>query len=375
MKKSFRPSPRILLGLFVIVLSLSLTPWFGDSGLLKPSSVEAKVTLESITSEQDPPLFGKAHPNVRAVMAVQERHTNVLMTEPGIVGTATGIGRNGKPAILVLAKSFDQAKRAVIPANIEGVPVVMKITGEIVAMPKPPWAGGGGGGEEDAVNCQRDDECGRPVPIGISTGHPYITAGTIGCRVTDGTDVYALSNNHVYADENRANIGDNVLQPGAYDNGIDPDHAIGTLADFETIDFGGINTIDAAIALSSTALLGNATPSDGYGAPKSVTAEAVINQSVMKYGRTTGQTKGRVWAINATVDVGYDSGVARFVNQIIITPGNFSAGGDSGSLVVVQKGKDARKPIGLLFAGSSSITVANPIDAVLETFGVTIDGE
>ena len=82
-----------------------------------------------------------------------------------------------------------------------------------------------------------------------------------------------------------------------------------------------------------------------------------------------------VWAINATVNVGYDSGVARFVNQIIITPGNFSAGGDSGSLIVVEKGKDARKPVGLLFAGSTSITVANPIGAVLSRFGVTVDGE
>lgn len=376
MKKSFRRSRRIFIGCFLIVLALLLTHWMGNGGLIKPSQVEAKVTLESIISEQDPPLLGKANPNVRAVMAVQERHTDALMSEPGILGTATGVGKNGKPAIFVLAKSFDLAKRAVIPANIEGVPVVMKIAGEIVALPKPPWAGGGNGGEEDALNCVRDGRCGRPVPIGVSTGHPNITAGTIGCRVTDGANVYSLSNNHVYADENRASTSDNVLQPGAYDGGIDPDDAIGTLFNYVYIKFDGSNNfVDAAIALSDTNTLGNATPSDGYGTPKSVTAEAVINQSVMKYGRTTGQTKGRVWAINATVDVGYDSGVARFVNQIIITPGNFSAGGDSGSLIVVQKGKDARKPVGLLFAGSSSITVANPIDAVLETFGMTIDGE
>ena len=99
----------------------------------------------------------------------------------------------------------------------------------------------------------------------------------------------------------------------------------------------------------------------------------------MKYGRTTSQTKGQVYAINATVNVGYDWGVARFVNQIIITPGSFSAGGDSGSLIVIDgKGKnkaDDRKPVGLLFAGSAFITVANPIDAVLTWFGVTIDGQ
>ena len=165
------------------------------------------------------------------------------------------------------------------------------------------------------------------MPIGVSTGHPDITAGTIGCRVTKGGNVYALSNNHVYADENQASIGDDVIQPGTFDGGSSPADDIGTLDDFEPILFDGSdNVIDAAIALSSTADLGNSTPSDGYGTPQSTTVTASVGLKVKKYGRTTGQTKGRVAAINATVNIGYSSGVARFVDQIIITPGNFSAG-------------------------------------------------
>lgn len=70
------------------------------------------------------------------------------------------------------------------------------------------------------------------------------------------------------------------------------------------------------------------------------------------------------------------SGVARFVDQILIGGGGFSAGGDSGSLIVLNaKGANARQPVGLLFAGGSGFTVANPIDAVLDRFGVTIDGQ
>ena len=170
-----------------------------------------------------------------------------------------------------------------------------------------------------------------------------------------------------------------MIQPGTFDGGISPADDIGTLSAFEPIVFStsASNKFDAAIALSSTTNLGNATLSSGYGTPKSDTVAAAINQKVMKYGRTTGQTEGRVTAINATVDVGYSNGVARFVNQIIIEPGGFSAGGDSGSLIVVQgKGKDKaddRKPVGLLFAGSFFVTVASPIDAVLDRFGVTID--
>jgi len=98
---------------------------------------------------------------------------------------------------------------------------------------------------------------------------------------------------------------------------------------------------------------------------------------VKKYGRTTGETNGRVYATNVTVDVQYDSGVARFVNQIVVTPGNFSAGGDSGSLIVVnnKRSPDHLSAVGLLFAGSSQYTIANPIDLVLDAFDVTIDGK
>jgi len=324
-------------------------------------------------------------PGLEIAMDVQEANTPDLMSDPDVVGTAVGLNEKGRPVILVFTIS-GQARG--IPRSLEGFPVVVKVTGEIFALHhKPGHSGGPGGGDGEDPPPPPEEGCDsttarcRPAYIGVSTGHPSITAGTIGCRVTDGSDVYALSNNHVYADENSATIGDNMLQPGPFDGGIDPDDTIGTLDDFEPIVFSifANNMIDAAIALSSTAALGNATLSDGYGTPKSATAPASINQKVKKYGRTTGLTKGRVTAINATVNIGYDSGVARFINQIIIEPGSFSAGGDSGSLIVVDgKGKnsaDDRKPVGLLFAGSFFVTVANPIDPVLTRFGVTVDDE
>jgi hypothetical protein len=118
--------------------------------------------------------------------------------------------------------------------------------------------------------------------------------------------------------------------------------------------------------------LSNGTPEGSYGIPSVTTAPATIDLAVKKHGRTTGLTSGKVYAINATVNVTYDSGVARFVNQIVITPGSFSGGGDSGSLVVTE---DGNHPVGLLFAGSSSYTIANPIDTVLSRFSVTIDGQ
>ena len=286
------------------------------------------------------------------VREVQERNTERLMAMNGVEGTAIGYNENDQLAVKVFTAG--PGVRG-IPQELDGVPVHVVVTGKIYARSATGWYE-------------------RPVPIGVSTGHPDITAGTIGCRVTDGINVYALSNNHVYADENNAEIGNAVIQPGTIDGGSSPADDIGTLAAFEPIVFHprARNTIDAAIALSSTSLLGNATPSGGYGAPSSTTATAYVGMAVKKYGRTTGLTEGEVYALNATVRVGYSSGTARFVGQIIITPGGFSDGGDSGSLIVTQSGNN---PVGLLFAGSSTVTIANPIDLVLARFGVTVDGE
>ena len=67
------------------------------------------------------------------------------------------------------------------------------------------------------------DRWDRPVPIGVSTGHTAITAGTFGSRVKDSNGaIYALTNNHVYANENLANLGDEVIQPGTFDGGTAP---------------------------------------------------------------------------------------------------------------------------------------------------------
>ena len=212
---------------------------------------------------------------------------------------------------------------------------------------------------------------------------PLLRTGESGCRVTIGSETYALSNNHVYADEGHALIGDHVLQPGAYDGGAEPEDYLGSLADYVDINFSenASNVVDAAIALCLPTNLGNSTPSDGYGTPTSDTLDAYVGMAVKKYGRTTGQTKSSVYAVNATLNVGYDSGTARFVNQIVIGPRSFSSGGDSGSLIVCDgRGRnkaDDRRPVGLLFAGTfdGQWTMANPIDEVLEAFGASIDGE
>jgi len=317
---------------------------------------------------------GPSQLSLDAAFAAQAQVTDQWLSRPGVVGTAVGLSTSGQAVVKVYVTAFGAAT---LPQTVAGVPVSVEVTGPFVSFADPPVGASRNGGAEGV-----DPKAGfpRPVPIGVSTGHPDITAGTIGARVTDGIRIFALSNNHVFAASNGGREGDNFLQPGVADGGRNPDDALGTLFDFEPIQFcGGIacppNKMDAALALTTADDLGTETPEDGYGSPRSETFEATLGMRVQKYGRTTGHTLGRVTGINATIDVSYRTGRARFEGQVMISGDGFSTGGDSGSLIV-SKGLLAadRRPVGLLFAGSASNTIANPIDLVLDRFGVRVDG-
>ena len=66
---------------------------------------------------------------------------------------------------------------------------------------------------------------------------------------------------------------------------------------------------------------------------------------------------------------------AKFVKQFQINSTTFSAGGDSGSLIVTKPATGKKpNPVGLLFAGSSNSTIGNPINSVLSALGVSFVG-
>jgi hypothetical protein len=321
---------------------------------------------------------------VAALIQIQERHDDRFFRLPDVLATGVGLTESGRLALHVyVGREASRLVTSLIGAQLEGFPVVVREAGPFVALQELPAVAPARESDRatDETDVNRMGWFERPVPIGVSTGHPRVTAGTIGALVTDGALRYALSNQHIYAAENRVDIGDNLLQPGTADGGSNPADAIGTLAAFEPVDYSLLanNRIDAALAL--TTQVDYRTPRDGYGAPRATTATARPGMKVKKYGRTTGLTAGRVDAINATVSVRYKSDIARFTGQVIICC-SASAGGDSGSLVVQDdvnedgvEGSEDRKPVALLFAGDGRLTIANPIDEVLDAFSVRIVGE
>lgn len=217
----------------------------------------------------------------------------------------------------------------------------------------------------------------RPVQGGFSVGHHAVTAGTIATACYDWNSFpgmpqqyYILSNNHVLANSNNASIGDPILQPGTFDGGSYPQDMVGRLSRFIPIQFktattAPLNYVDAAIAEVPFHLADREIYWIGY--VKDLHEAPGLDEILQKTGRTTNFTTGRVISVNATIDVNYGAGrIARFARQILTT--NMSAGGDSGSLVTDLR----ERAVGLLFAGSNSVTVINNIYYVQRLLGIRL---
>lgn len=240
----------------------------------------------------------------------------------------------------------------------------------------------------------------RPASGGVSIGHYAITAGTFGCLVRRGGKSYILSNNHVLANSNNADIGDSVLQPGSHDGGGHND-TIAKLEDFIPIRFAELpsecnisNFISKALGfvakvffsrtrfkavtesfstnLVDAAIARPVNPEDvvseimGIGVPGG-TAEPQVGMKISKSGRTTKVTSGKVDQVDVMVNVGFGGGkMAIFEDQII--SGIHSAPGDSGSLIVNEQ----NEAVGLLFAGGSGTTVGCKMTHVCNLLKVSV---
>jgi hypothetical protein len=215
---------------------------------------------------------------------------------------------------------------------------------------------------------------GRNLNFGVSGGNVndstkrFCCSGTLGALVKDNNNtLYILSNNHVLGLSGQASPGDDISQPGLIDNNcqIPP-----IVADFTIAPTLGSSNVDAAIAQLKSGAMDASGEIEDIGVPSSVVASPAVGMSVAKSGRTTGFTTGTISSINTSVSVQYQSGCGQgkkftvsYTNQVVINSSTFSAGGDSGSLIVTNNSN--HQPVALLFAGSSTSTIGNPIGQVL----------
>ncbi|HEY6192512.1 MAG TPA: hypothetical protein VI215_09350 [Bacteroidota bacterium] len=329
--------------------------------------------------------LSKENPQVKSVMLVQDRHTAALMADKNVIGTATGLTEDGRIAVLVLLENPVDSKNArgtyALPRNLEGVPVVSEVVGKIRPL----------AGVADHQVKQTP-----PVQLGTSGGwrydlaNGYCCSGTLGSLVHVGTTQYVLSNYHVFwgdivaGGNNRvATAGDPVIQPGMVDISCNAANAqnVATLS-------GSGSLPGANVDVGYAAVIPGMVRTDGaileVGTISATTVGASIGQAVKKSGRSSGLTRSSVSGLNATISVAYDNECAggaaftkTFTGQIVIKNKNrgqsFLISGDSGSLMV-QDVSTNPKAVGLLYAGSSTTAIANPIGDVLSWIGSNAGG-
>ena len=256
-----------------------------------------------------------------------------------------------------------------LPPSVDGVPTDVIVTGKFRLL-----------STATANKLKR-----RPVRPGTSVGFEFpppkdnfVMAGTLGAVVTKNGKRFILSNNHVLAENGLISLGGRIFQSGLLDGGNASTDQVATLTKFIEIKESGLNKVDCAIAeiLPGIPVNSRHMPSVGKLSSTNPIASAE-DMLVMKTGRTTGHTRGKVFDIHADTNVPYEDKhgnefIATFREQILIvgTGGSFSTNGDSGSLIVDRATKRAT---GLLFAGSSTHTVANHIEDVLAALGVTLE--
>ncbi len=295
-----------------------------------------------------------------------------LLKIPGVNGVAIGFKyRAGKQTDELAIRVYVEHKGVyasgeLIPIELQGVKTdVVEVKKPTSMILKAPVA---------QMRIMVDKRLYNPLVGGISLGPcreigGFVFTGTLGSIVFDNATgaPMLLSNYHVMVVDAEGKIGDTMVQPGQPDGGDCPEEVVGELARSRLGD-----NVDCAVTLQTARGYRREIVEIG---PVTEVTEACLGMPVHKRGRTTELTYGTVDAIDYTTRIDYGDGLGEltFTNQIGIMAdlarnAVFSDHGDSGSLIV----DDCNRVIGLLFAGSGSFTVANPIQWVFEAMQVSL---
>lgn len=320
-----------------------------------------------------------SHPKLRQVATVQRSVEARFLAQPEILGVATGVDESGNCALVLYvdesAKGAAAAVRA-LPAHLKGVAVRVELTDKFQAF---------------AGNTAKQTP---PIQLGTSGGwrndlaNGYCCGGTLGSLIQVNGVQYLLSNYHVLeADIVNGGNGviattdDPVIQPGLIDVQCSAAGAqnVGTLVKLSSLP--GSN-VDCAVARVTSGMVRADGSILGIGPLSAQTRSPALNLAVKKSGRTTGLSSSTISGLNASIKITYDNECAggtaftkTFTGQIVIANkgSKFLNSGDSGSLMV-ENVATLPKAVGLLYAGSKTSAIANPINDVLVFIGGKLGG-
>lgn len=311
-------------------------------------------------------------PSIAELVAIKERVEAEYLARPGVTGIDVGykvVGgvQTDEVAIRVhvAKKKASVPKAQLVPASIDGaVTDVLERTYELQVVREPM-----------DFSAQADTTHYATLQGGISMGPSraiggFVFAGTLGAIVTDNVSgkKAAVTNFHVACVDSGWSVGDRQVQPSRVDTGTVPGDEFGAIlrAVLSSHVDGAVISIDAGETTAGTIVdIGTVNG----------TKPATLGMVVRKRGRTTGLTHGSVDGLSLSVSVDYGDGLGVHVltDQVSIATDTaqnplFSDHGDSGSVIVDSTGA----VVALLFAGSGTNTVGNPIASVLSELNIAI---
>lgn len=294
------------------------------------------------------------------IQAVKDKYCDWLMSLKNVHCVAVGYKEtDGKatdePAIVIFTSkkqlSEDCPENERIPAYLDGMPT------DVIELPDFQTYQGE---ESDIVNREKF----RPVPGGAEIYMPnspfsggFCTLGMFvhSLRPQDNdNDIYLLANAHCFPRPDQS-----IFQPESHESQDLIAYASRTV-NSALVDGGIAQMLRNNEALTNE-IIGIGTPLGSY----DVTMNN-IGDLVVKSGRTTGTTVGKIAYLYADAD---DK-----KNQIIIADVDtaFSDHGDSGSVVLMQNGEYRHHVIGLLWGGALNYTILSPIFAVCDELQISL---
>jgi hypothetical protein len=384
-----------LLSILVVAGAMTMVSCGGGGGSSTPVTVTITTDVKNIetfqtvqftatvTGTSNNKLTWQLSCNTLPVSVCGTMSASGLYVAPNTVPTLATAGSTDPAQLIVTAISQADSNASAT------TPVFTIDSLNMQAVPTPPIPLGTSGGNANAI-------CLTPAP-------GFCFGGTLGSLVTGGGKTYILSNNHVLGLSDGGAVGQAVTQPGVIETNCSTTGTI-TVANVSNIInlqtqpipafpvdvttaqiiSGQVDATDKILELGALSTVNGvqvpqpAPPASGSG------MAATVGQLLAKSGRTTGLTCAKVDSIVTTVpiNVGYSEGCATGTsfsvnyNDVIVV-GNMSNGqnfigdGDSGSLAVDEA---TAQPVALLFAGSDTEAVGNPVGDVLNALKSTTGG-
>src|SRR5678810_106249 len=136
-----KPSLLVVCFLLLAATALVFSSCSREGSVSSPTSGSTSATSLSPRNSND----------VALTMRIQNAHTPDLMKIPDVVGTGTGVGSDGKLAVLVLTRHSGVAG---IPGNLDGIKTDVRVVGDVI-----PYAPPGSGGIQAGNSVGNDREC------------------------------------------------------------------------------------------------------------------------------------------------------------------------------------------------------------------------